>query len=77
MSAMTCTSSSSSHGEEHEYEECALPLLRLVFSGCVCLPMVLSVAYGKMTLLILLCLYDPLTETLWQYNHVMPAPSIN
>jgi hypothetical protein len=32
VSAATCTSSSSSHGEEREYEECALPTLRSVFS---------------------------------------------
>jgi hypothetical protein len=34
-SAMTATSSSSSHGEECSYEECALPMLWLVFSGRV------------------------------------------
>jgi hypothetical protein len=34
-SAMTATSSSSSHGEECRYEECTLPMLWLVFSGRV------------------------------------------
>jgi hypothetical protein len=76
-SAMTCTSSSSSHGEECEYEECALPTLWSVFSWHVCLLMIPLVSCGKMTSLILWCLYDPPTETLWQYYHVMPTPSIN
>jgi hypothetical protein len=37
---------------------------------------VLPFSCDKMTLLILSCLYDPLTETLWQYFCVMPTPSI-
>jgi hypothetical protein len=39
----------------------------------VCLLMILLVSCGKMTSLILLHLYDPANETLWQYYHVVPS----
>jgi hypothetical protein len=55
-----------------------LPMLRLVFSECLRADDTIGRSpVVKMTSLILLHLYDPTTETLWQYYHVMPTPSIN
>jgi hypothetical protein len=80
VSATTATSSSSGHGEECACEEKRKSVCCWYYDWSsldIYLPMILSVSCGKITLLILLHLYEPQNKTLWKYYHVMPTPSIN